>query len=292
MSAQKNSIGVLLPIYIKGILMGMADLVPGVSGGTVALMVGIYTRLINAISAVDLYGLKLLVKGQFRRLWKHVDGWFLLSLFAGVLTAIFTFASLISYLLEVHKVLLFSLFFGLVVGGVFVIIQHISLSAKTLLIYLLLGFVLGFSVANSSGLAVLGGQLGIILSGMIAASAMILPGLSGTLILILLGMYQRILTAVNDKDWLILMLFALGVVIGLMLFSRVLKWLLSHYYKSTLCFLAGLMTGSLIKIWPWQQGINGVNVLPWNHQHPQFLAAVLLMFLGFLIMAKFTKIKN
>ncbi len=265
-------------IYLKGMLMGIADLVPGVSGGTIALIAGIYQRLINAIAAVNLNSLKLLFSGQVAKAWKQIDGWFLLAVFAGILTSIFLFASLIQYLLAAHTVLTWAFFFGLIISSAVLLLkQHAS---THLLNWFLLAFgvFLGYFLSTQSLVALPTGNLGILLAGMIAISAMILPGISGSLILILLGKYQTLLLAVDSRDWLTLLVFAAGCVMGLLVFSRLLKWLLMHFKTGTIFTLAGLMLGTLFKVWPWQAA--GNNVMPFNHPNPQLLYAIALMALA------------
>ena len=274
--------------YVKGMLMGLADLVPGISGGTVALMTGIYQRLITAIAAVNLHSIKLFLQGQFKTFWKYVDGWFLLSVFAGIISAIFLFARLIEYLLNHHFEIVSGLFFGLIIGAAVGIIRQIhGLAVINAVFFIALGTVLAAALASSPGLVFIGGYGGYFLAGLIAICAMILPGLSGTLILILLGQYHLMLQAVNNREWLILGVFMAGNVVGLMLFSRLLKWLLRDHYQPTMCFLAGLMLGSLLKVWPWQE-LNH-KLLPWQHSDPQTLWVLLCCFIGAAVVMGFAK---
>ncbi|WP_395374675.1 DUF368 domain-containing protein [Marinicella sp. W31] len=278
----------MLLTYIKGMMMGMADLVPGISGGTVALMTGIYQRLITAIAAVDVQSAKLFFQGQFKAFWKSVDGWFLLSVFSGIISAIFLFARLIEYLLNHHLEIVSGLFFGLIIGAAVGIIRHIrGIPVLLAVAFLLLGVLLAALVASGQGLTFISGYGAYFLAGMIAICAMILPGLSGTLILILLGQYQPMLQAVNDREWYILGLFMAGNVVGLMLFSRLLKWLLRLYYQHTMCFLAGLMLGSLVKVWPWQ--VQQQNIMPWQHTDPQTVWVLLCCLIGAAVVIGFAK---
>ncbi len=266
--------------YLKGMLMGIADLVPGVSGGTIALITGIYQRLINAIAAVNVNSLKLLFTGQVDKAWKQVDGWFLVAVFAGIISSIFLFASLIKYLLNYQAVLTWSFFFGLIVlSAVLLIIQNTSKSWLNWL-FIVLGVGVGYLLSTQSMGGLPTGLLGVLLAGMIAICAMILPGISGSLILILLGKYQVLIAAVENKEWSTLMVFAGGCVIGLLLFSRLLKWLLARYYAATIYTLAGLMLGTLFKVWPWKNDLTGSNVSPLSHPEPQLIPALLLMLLA------------
>ena len=265
-------------IYLKGMLMGMADLVPGVSGGTMALITGIYERLIQAIAAINWDCVKQVFSGQFKKTWQQIDGWFLLTLFAGLLTAVFLFASLIKSLLSNQPLLTWSFFFGLIVASAILLLnQHRSKQVVPWL-FLLLGVALGYLLSTQSMALLPAGQLGVLLAGMIAISAMILPGISGSLILILLGFYQTILAAVEQRDWLTLAIFAAGCGIGLMVFSRLLRWLLARFHLATLYTLAGLMLGTLFRVWPWKAMEQ--NIWPSLHPEPNWLPALLLMVLA------------
>lgn len=255
--------------------MGIADLIPGVSGGTIALITGIYQRLINAIAAVNWTVATLFFKGRFRQAWQAIDGWFLLTMFAGILSAVFLFASLLTKLLTNHPQLTWAFFFGLIISAaVLLLIKNHSTKILNWL-FLLLGIGLGYVLSTQQMGVLPAGHTGILLAGMIAISAMILPGISGSLILILLGKYQSILAAVHDREWQTLLTFAAGCVVGLMVFSRILKWLLAHFYRATLYTLAGLMLGTLFKVWPWQ--LTGRNVMPWSHPDPKWLMSAAMM---------------
>jgi putative membrane protein len=265
----------VLLTYFKGMLMGIADLIPGVSGGTIALITGIYQRLINAIAAVNWPVLKMTFSGRFREAWQAIDGWFLLALFGGILSAVFLFASLLTHLLTHHPQLTWAFFFGLIISAaLLLLIKNHSTQVLNWLL-LLLGIGLGYVLSTQQMGLLPAGTTGILLAGMIAISAMILPGISGSLILILLGKYQTVLAAVHDREWLTLLTFAAGCVVGLMVFSRILKWLLAHFYQATLYVLAGLMLGTLFKVWPWQ--LDGHNVMPWSHPDPQWLMSAAMM---------------
>lgn len=264
--------------FIKGMLMGIADLVPGVSGGTIALITGIYQRLINAIAAINLEKVKLLFSGKIKQAWQHVDGWFLLAVFFGILTSIFLFASMIKYLLAEYAVLTWSFFFGLIIASALLLI--ISNLSKYWLnwILLILGIALGYVLSTQSMGMLPGGQLGIFMAGAIAVCAMILPGISGSLILILLGKYELMVAAVEAKIWGTLAVFAMGCVVGLLAFSKLLKWLLARFHSATIFTLAGLMLGTLFKVWPWK--IDTTTVLPTIHPEPQLWVAIGLMLCG------------
>lgn len=280
-------------IYFKGMLMGIADLVPGVSGGTIALITGIYQRLINAIAAVNLDNLRLLFTGKIKQAWQQVDGWFLVAVFFGMISAIFLFASLIKFLLEHHAVLTWSFFFGLIIASAVLLI--IANPSKHILnwIMLVMGIALGYLLSTQNLGALPDGLIGFFLAGSIAICAMILPGISGSLILILLGKYELMVAAVEAKNWSTLMVFAFGCLVGLLLFSRLLKWLLARFYITTIYTLAGLMLGTLFKVWPWK-GVLGVhNISPMDHTEPQLILALLLMLLaGVMVWLLFNFNKN
>jgi len=274
--------------YFKGFLMGIADLVPGISGGTIALITGIYQRLINAIAAINIVSIKLFFSGKFKQFWQHIDGWFLSAVFAGILSAVFIMASLVKYLLTEFPIPTWAFFFGLIVASAFVLIKHIKDIKYIHLLTMLAGIALGYLLSTYSSMALPDGNWAIFIAGSIAVSAMILPGLSGTLILILLGKYQQMLSAVENRDFLTLSIFLAGIVVGLMLFSRLLKWLLAKFYQGTIMFLSGLMLGTLVKVWPWK--ILEKNVLPWNFTDPQLFISLMLMTLAAIIVLLFAKI--
>ncbi len=255
--------------------MGIADLVPGVSGGTIALISGIYQRLIHAIAAANISTLKAVFKGQISTTWKHIDGWFLLVLLAGILSAVFLFASLIKHLLSHHAVLTWSFFFGLIICSAVLLIRQNPSKHIFHWLLLTLGILLGYFLSTQSMGALPSGYAGIFVAGMVAISAMILPGITGSLILILLGKYQTVLHAVEVREWTTLLVFSAGCLVGLLAFVRLLKWLLNRFYQATLYTLAGLMLGTLFRVWPWKS-IHG-NIWPTDHAQPQFLYAVLLM---------------
>jgi len=270
--------------------MGIADLVPGVSGGTIALIAGIYPRLINAIASINLKTLQMVLKGQIKMAWKQIDGWFLLAVFMGMISSIFLFASLIKFLLANHSVLTWSFFFGLIVSSAaLLVINHKS---KHVLNWFLLtfGVFIGYILSTQSIAGMPTGSMGLFIAGMIAISAMILPGISGSLILILLGQYQTILSAVENRDWQTLFIFAAGCLVGLMIFSRLLKWLLAHFHQATIYTLAGLMLGTLFKVWPWKSAIG--NIWPLNHAQPQLIYAMCMMGLATLFVVMLSRIEK
>ncbi|OOE33558.1 DUF368 domain-containing protein [Salinivibrio kushneri] len=244
----------LVSTYLKGMAMGAADVVPGVSGGTIAFITGIYTQLLESIRRITPRLFTLWRKEGFKAVWHHINGTFLCVLLAGILTSIASLAKGISWMLTHHPIPLWSFFFGLIIASALHIAKQLPaprISPKTVLAALLgIGFAYWITIANP--LQLTASPLTVFLAGAIAICAMILPGISGSFILLLLGMYSPILDAVHQTQFGLLGLFAVGAVTGLLTFSHLLSWLLRRYYALTLAFLTGLMLGTLGKIWPWK----------------------------------------
>ena len=232
--------------------MGAADVVPGVSGGTIAFITGIYQSLIDALSSFNSAALKLLLQGQWRALWQHVNGTFLLILFAGIITSVATLAKLIHALLESQETLVWSFFMGLIVASVFHIGQQLDLRRLSSLLGVVIGTVAAYLLSGLTQVNAEISTLYLFVCAMIAICAMILPGISGSFILLLLGAYEYVITAIKDFDVGVIAVFGLGCVTGLMSFTHLLSWLLTHYHRQTLAVLTGFMLGSLNKIWPWK----------------------------------------
>lgn len=266
-------------IFFKGMAMGAADVVPGVSGGTIAFITGIYDRLLAAIGACTPNKLVWLLRGRIRETWQSIDGGFLVALLAGVLTSIATLANLISYLLEEHPELVWSFFFGLILVSVVLVGREIQRWNVWTISLLLGGTAFAYLITVAVPLQWPVNPLMIFLAGAIAICAMILPGISGSFILLLLGLYATVLGAVRSFDVALLAVFAVGCLVGILSFSRLLSWLLQHARNVTLAFLTGLMLGSLNKVWPWKQTLTWrenskgvmeplqqVNLLPGNYE--------------------------
>jgi putative membrane protein len=283
-----------LMLVAKGAAMGAADVVPGVSGGTIALLTGIYPRLINAITGLNLDSIKLLFKGDIKKFWQAIDGFFILPLLIGIASAFALLAHPIKYAISNHPIPTWSFFFGLIIAAAILIIKNIP-NKKTLnYLWLIPGIVIGFWIGSLSAMPFPSSQIAILVSGMIAICAMILPGISGSFILVILGMYETLLTAVKNFHWPTLLIFMSGAVIGLMVFSRVLKLILAKFYTITLFFLSGLMMGSLVKVWPWKtlpvttesNLINPhslINVMPYELSDPQTTFAISMMFMAIIL---------
>ncbi|MEH6500984.1 MAG: DUF368 domain-containing protein [Pseudoalteromonas distincta] len=256
MSDKDNQPLAFVMIFLKGIAMGAADVVPGVSGGTIAFISGIYDRLLAAIAACTPGKLLWLLKGRFRDTWEAIDGAFLLTLLAGILTSIASLARLITYLLDNHAELIWSFFFGLILVSVWLVGRQISRWHIATISLFVLGTLFAYLITVAVPLQWPATPVMIFLAGAIAICAMILPGISGSFILLLLGLYSVVLGAVKDFNLGLISVFALGCVAGLLSFSRLLSWLLNHARDITLAFLTGLLVGSLNKVWPWKQVIS------------------------------------
>ncbi|MBT6039509.1 MAG: DUF368 domain-containing protein [Halieaceae bacterium] len=241
-------------IFLRGAAMGTADLVPGVSGGTVALITGIYPRLLAAVTAADAAAVRLLLKGQWLGLWRHVDGAFLLPLMLGIGSAIFALASTLKLLLETQPLLVWSFFCGLVLLSSLALIRtEVTKLTPMVGLMFLMGVVIMLTLGLGTGISFPQHLGGFFVAGLLGICAMILPGISGSFILLLLGMYGPIITAVADRELLPLLVFAVGCAVGLLTFSRFLTFVLARARVATLALLVGFLLGSLVILWPWQQ---------------------------------------
>ncbi|KLN66817.1 MULTISPECIES: DUF368 domain-containing protein [Vibrio] len=241
--------------FLKGMAMGAADVVPGVSGGTIAFITGIYDTLLESIRRINPNIIGIWKREGFKAAFQHFNGLFLIALFGGVLTSIATLAKLISWLLVTHPIPLWSFFFGLILVSVFHMLKQIEHKNLSRFVFLLLGVAFAYSITVLNPLQLEPTSINVLLAGGIAICAMILPGISGSFILLLIGMYTPVLGAVKTLDIPILALFLTGCVLGLLSFSHVLSWLLRRFRDLTLVFLTGLMLGTLPKIWPWKETI-------------------------------------
>lgn len=243
--------------FLKGMGMGAADVVPGVSGGTIALITGIYETFVNALKSFS-SAPKVLFKEGFAAVWKHINGPFLLALGAGIGFSLLALVKLIKYALEFHPVLLWSFFFGLIVASSYYVGKQVKKWNTANIIALLLGAASIFYLTSISPSQTSESALFIFFSGMVAICAMILPGISGAFILVLIGKYQFIINSLSDLNIKVIVLFALGCGTGLLSFSHLLSYLLKRYHDLTIAILTGFMIGSLQKIWPWK------NTLSWT----------------------------
>ena len=242
-----------LLIFLKGMAMGAADVVPGVSGGTIALIAGVYERLLAALGACTPNKLVWLARGRVKETWRAVDGTFLAALLGGILTSIASVASLISYLLEAHPELIWSFFFGLILVSVYVVGREVQRWNLGTIALTLAATAFAYLLTSAGALQWPATLPMIFLAGAIAICAMILPGISGSFILVLLGLYATVLGAVRSFDLTLLTVFALGCLAGMLSFSRLVSWLLLHARSATMAVATGLLIGSLNKVWPWKQ---------------------------------------
>jgi putative membrane protein len=284
----------MLRVAIVGFVMGIADLIPGVSGGTIAFICGIYTRLIDGIKSFDFEAFRMLSRLDFKGLWKKIPFLFFIPLGLGLLTAVFSLSNLLSHLFQTHPVELWSFFFGLIVGSILLLARQtwawlpkewIAFLLATLLTFLLIGLPV---MQTPDSLFFL------FLSGAIAICAMILPGISGSYLLVILGKYGQVLDAISSRDLLSLAVFGAGVVTGILSFVRVVSWLLHHFRRITLIALTGVMTGALRTVWPWKETLttrinskgetvplHQTNILP--DLDPSLLWALLLAIVGAIV---------
>ncbi len=240
-------------IFLKGLAMGAADVVPGVSGGTIAFITGIYEKLISSINEINLSLFNTLKKDGFKAVWIKVNGTFLSYLFAGIATSILTLAKLIKYLLDHESVLVWSFFFGLILASVFFVGKQVGNWNGKTITAIILGTVIAYYISSINSTVEVEGLWYVFLCGAVAICAMILPGISGSFILLLMGAYYTVLSAAKDFNIQVIIIFMLGALTGLLSFSKLLNYLFKHFEKITLAFLTGFLLGSLNKIWPWQQ---------------------------------------
>jgi len=288
-------------IALKGMGMGAADVVPGVSGGTIAFITGIYEELINTIKSVNLTSLKLLFTFKLKDFWKAVNGNFLLALISGIGISFYTLARLIKHLLETQPILIWSFFFGLIVASAIVIAKKITEWKARTIIAMLIGIGIAYLITEITPAEAPTSYWFLFLSGALAICAMILPGISGAFILVLLGSYNYILSALSSFKIDVIAVVGAGAAVGILSFSHLLSWLLNKYHNMTIGLLSGFMIGSLNKVWPWKETITTRidrhgevipvlqdNILPGTfetlaNQDSQLFFALALAVVGFLL---------
>ena len=243
----------ILRLYFKGVAMGAADIVPGVSGGTIALISGIYEELIFTLKNINLSLLKTLFKDGFKVFWKSLNGNFLSVLLLGIASSVILLAQVIVFLLENHEFKIWGFFFGLIISSAFLIIKDVNPLNTIQIIWILSGIVIAALISLSNTTQIPDTDIYIFLTGSIAITAMILPGISGSFILLLLSKYEYIITAIKELNIRTLLVFALGCIFGLIIFSRILHFLFQNYKMNLLSLLSGFLIGSLIKIWPFRK---------------------------------------
>ena len=266
-----------ISLFLKGIAMGAANVIPGVSGGTVALIAGIYRRLIEAIKCIDASAIRMLFAGRTRDFMRHTDGAFLLTLGVGVCVGILGLAQALKYCLEFYAVWTYSLFFGLILASVFYVAREIKAYTTGAIVSFVIGITIAVLIALITPASENKDIYYLILCGAIAVCSMILPGLSGSFVLILLGNYVLVLSSITaftdvakallhgDTDsvaaffngiyFTVLLYVGIGMIVGLLLFSRLLSWVYKRFENATLALLTGFVAGSLLIIWPWKENI-------------------------------------
>ena len=279
-------------LMLNGMGMGAAEVVPGVAGGTIAFIVGIYDELIDSIKSINMHSLKLLFTGKITAFWKAINANFLLSLLFGIAVSILSLAKLMTYLLTNEPVLVWSFFFGLVLASTWFVSKDIKERNWKTILGFIAGVVIAYYITIATPAETSTSLLFIFLCGAIAICAMILPGISGSFILVLLGKYFYIMEAVNKLDLIVLGVFAFGALLGITSFSRVLSYALKHFRNITLSVLTGFMLGSLNKVWPWKEVVETYtdthgevkplvenNILPNDY----LVEGIILMVVGFVL---------
>ncbi len=294
-------------ILLKGVAMGAADVVPGVSGGTIAFISGIYEELLSSISGINISNLKLLKKEGIKSAWKALNGNFLLALLSGIFISIVSLAKLISWLLENKPILVWSFFFGLVLASILFVGKQIEKwNVPTIILFVLGAFAAYFITTLHPAISESSSLLFYFFAGALAICAMILPGISGSFILVLLGAYKPVLDAIHNRNFQLLAVVVFGAIVGILSFSKVLRWLFDHHKNYTLAVLTGFILGSLNKIWPWKETLNtrvnshGIEV-PFNEQSvspfsyqgdPQLMMSIILAITGIAVILLLEKLAN
>lgn len=298
----KRTLKDYIVLMLKGFCMGASDIVPGVSGGTMALILGIYQDLIQAIKSIDLKIIRLALSLKIKEIFSIVPWQFLLAVFIGIATAILTLSQGLEWLLENQPELLWAFFFGLVLASGYTVSKQVRQWGTGAIMGAIIAIVVAYVIVGLVPVNTSEAPWFVFLSGMIAICAMILPGISGSFILVLMGKYQYILAAVNNRDFVTLIIFAAGAGIGLITFAQVVDWLFKRFHNVTVAILMGLMLGSLRKIWPWKETLSTtldrhgkeipleqINTLPADYG-ATFLTAVGLMVLGFMVVIILDKV--
>jgi len=281
-----------LVYFIKGMGMGIANIIPGVSGGTIALITGIFKRLINALKSIDLHALKLLFGGKWKAFTEKTDLYFLVAVFSGAIIAIVLLARIFGYLFDEYPVYIWSFFFGLILASVYFVGKTVERWRLSVYIFFLLGTVTAVLFTFFTPATQNDGFFYLVICGVVAVCSMILPGLSGSFVLILMGNYQLVaIDAINNRDLTILFPVLIGAVLGLIGFSHLLSWVFKKFRDQTIAALTGFILGSLGIIWPWKDPIeqifsNKTKVIGYEYLLPQmngeFAIALAIMIVGIL----------
>lgn len=242
-------------VALKGFGMGAANVVPGVSGGTIALLTGIYSDIVGALNAVtEKETWKSLLHGRFREFWRLIKGDFLVALLVGVLLSVFSLAKLVTWCLTYYPILTWAFFFGLILASAVVMVRGIKDFRGADLIPAVIGLALGLVICTMSPTKTTDDIWFIFLCGAISICAMILPGISGSFILLVMGKYHYIMQAITDLNWPVIIMFGVGCVVGILAFAKLLHWLLARWERQTMLVLLGFVFGSLVRVWPWYDG--------------------------------------
>ena len=282
----RNTIG-HLRVFFCGILMGIADAIPGISGGTIALLLGIYEELIGSISNFNINLFKNLKKKGIKYCWNKINGNFLLSLISGVLLSLVSFVKIFSILIQKYPLFIWSFFLGLILATLFVIKRNIK---KWNIVNFILIFICSFLTIL---LSIIKPSIGeninlfyILICGIIASSAMILPGISGSLILVILGVYTLIINALNNFEYNIILVFLIGCLIGIINFSKIIKWLFQNYRDYTFSIMLGLVIGSIYTVWPWRKSFTD------DMANEYIFLSVIITIIGFTVIYTLEKISK
>lgn len=271
-------------LFLVGCVMGIADLTPGVSGGTIALVANVYNDFIVSLRAVTNTAVGHIVRGRIREAWRAIPFNFLVPLVGGIGVAVFSFAQIFSWLLRAYAVFVWAFFFGLIVASIIVVFGRIRTRSFPIVISSIVGASIAYVITGLIPLVTPATPFLFFASGAIAITAMILPGISGSFILVILGKYQQFISAVAERDIAILAIFILGAVTGLALFSRVISFFLRTYHDITIALLCGFMIGSLRTVWPWKEEASGGI---WHNTVPEALDAHTIAAIAFAITGAF-----
>lgn len=255
---EARSLSAYVGLLVRGLAMGAADVVPGVSGGTIAFISGIYDELIDSLRRCDLVALRLLLSLRIKDAWQHVNANFLAAVFSGVLISILSLAKAVTYLLDTAPILVWSFFFGLILSAGLYIGRQIPKWNWQRLALLLLGLALALTISDLKPTQLPETWWVLMAAGAIAVCAMILPGISGGFLLLVMGLYQSVIGAVVEFNIVFLASLGAGCILGLLLFSHLLHWLLDRYHAATMALLTGFLLGSLNVVWPWKEVVTTV----------------------------------
>ncbi|MFC2129129.1 DUF368 domain-containing protein, partial [Bacteroidota bacterium] len=243
-------------LFLKGLAMGAANIIPGVSGGTIALVTGIFEKLINSIKSIDIYAIKLIFNGKFREFSEHINLLFLLTVFLGIGISIISLASLLKFLLVDYPVYVWAFFFGLILASAYYVGKRVEKWKFNVILMIIMGIVIAFSISTFNPGSENDSFIYLFICGIVAICSMILPGLSGSFVLILMGNYQLVMIdSITELNLIVLIPVIVGAIFGLIAFSHLLSWIFKKYKNQTISFLTGFIIGSLGLLWPWKNAI-------------------------------------